>query len=186
MSDQPGDETPPELSASAWAVLGVIAEQSVHGFVVSRQLAADGELGRVWTVPRPIVYRELKKLIGLRLVAAGPSEPSDQGPARTTMTITPAGQDVLDRWLREPVDHVREVRALLLLKLALLDRRGEDPQPLLRAQRERLLPQLTGLERRRAAATGFERRLAEWRLASTRATLAFLDATLADVPPTHS
>jgi PadR family transcriptional regulator AphA len=184
MTDRPDDDGPPDLSASAWAVLGVIADEPVHGFVVSRVLAADGELGRVWTVPRPIVYRELKKLVNLRLVTAGKTERSDQGPARTTMTITPEGRDLLDRWLRQPVDHVREVRASLLLKLALLDRRGEDPQSLLRAQRERLLPQLGGLERRRLEAVGFARQLAEWRLASTRATLAFLDAVIAESPPT--
>lgn len=184
MIDHPRPDEPLDLSASAWAVLGVAAERPTHGFVISAELGPGGHLGAVWTLPRPVVYRELKKLIGLGLIEAGETRPSDKGPDRTTMTVTPAGNAALIRWLDEPVDHVREVRALLLLKLALLSRRGVDPTGLLHAQRERLRPHLAGLEQRCEELDGFDRMLAQWRLASTRATLAFLDATLADAPTT--
>ena len=53
-------KTPP-LSAAAWAVLGVVAEGPTHGFAVAAVLAPDGPLGQVWTLPRPMVYRELDK-----------------------------------------------------------------------------------------------------------------------------
>jgi hypothetical protein len=46
-------------------------------------------------------------------------------------------------WLTRPVEHTRDVRSELLVKLALLDRAGKDPQPLLAAQREQLVPVAT-------------------------------------------
>ena len=166
-------------------VLGAVAEGPTHGFAVAQLLAADGGLGRVWTVARPMVYRELDKLVQLRLVAEGATEHTGQGPARTIVEATPAGRAALRRWLIEPVNHVRDVRSALLLKLALLSRSDGDPTALLVAQRERFEPQLAGLEQTRDQSEGFERTLAQWRLANSRATLRFIDAALADAVATH-
>jgi len=175
----------PDLSPAAWAVLGAVAEGATHGFAIAQLLAADGELGRVWTVARPMVYRELDKLVHLQLVAEGATERTPRGPARTIVAITPTGRTALDRWLAEPVQHVRDVRAALLLKLALQARAGTDPRPLLTAQRARFEPQSTGLAQTRDGARGFERTLAQWRLANSRATLDFIDAALADAHTTY-
>jgi DNA-binding PadR family transcriptional regulator len=169
------------LSAAAWAVLGVVAEGPTHGFAVAALLAPDGALGQVWTLPRPMIYREIEKLIELGLVAPRSVERSDRGPARTIVAVTAAGRRAVDRWRDEPVDHVRDIRSALMLKLALSQRAGIDTRPLLLAQHQRLEPQLDGLERLRDRAEGFERLLAQWRLASSRATVAFLDAAIGDL-----
>jgi hypothetical protein len=66
-------------------------------------------------------------------------------------------------WLIRPVSHNRDVRSELLVKLALLDRSGADPQPLLDAQRDQLLPVASALQDRLAAAAGFDRTLVLWR-----------------------
>ena len=42
-----------------WVVLALVVEQPRHGFALARELAADGALGEVWTVPRPLVYRAI-------------------------------------------------------------------------------------------------------------------------------
>ena len=68
------------------------------------------------------------------------------------------------------------MRSELLAKLALLDRAGADPRPLLDAQREQLLPVVTALRERLASATGFDRTIAAWRWETVSATLRFLDA----------
>ena len=49
------------------------------------------------------------------------------------------------RWLDRPVEHVRDVRTELLVKLALRDRAGLDRVPLLAAQRDRFAPTLAAL-----------------------------------------
>jgi PadR family transcriptional regulator AphA len=164
-------------------VLGVIGEGPTHGFAVATLLAEDGAVGQVWTVARPLVYRELDQLTRLRLVAERDTQRSEQGPNRTIVEITEPGQVALRDWLGRPVQHVRDVRSLLLLKLALLTRAGADPRPLLHSQREQFLPQVHGLAAVRDQADGFERLLAQWRLANSRAVLDFLDAALSDHPP---
>jgi PadR family transcriptional regulator AphA len=67
--------------------------------------------------------------------------------SRTLLTATAAGRRLVDRWLALPVEHVRDVRTALLLKLVLRQRRGLDLTPLVRAQQRRLGPMLTRLER---------------------------------------
>jgi hypothetical protein len=74
------------------------------------------------------------------------------------------------------VEHARDVRSELLVKLALLDRTGTDPRELLQAQLARLLPVAAALDDRLAAATGFEHALTLWRRESVSGTLRFLEA----------
>jgi DNA-binding PadR family transcriptional regulator len=168
-----------ELSPGEWAVLGAIAQSPTHGFAIAQLLAPHGELGRVWSMRRPLVYQSLRKLDQLGLIEKCRTERSGRGPERTILAATPAGEAAIRRWLSEPVDHVRDVRSSLLLKLALLNRAGNDPRPLLEAQRQRLRPQLAALERTRDESVGFDEVLAEWRLTSSVATLDFIDAITA-------
>ena len=167
-----------DLTPGDWAVLGVVAEGPTHGFAVAQLLAPGGRLGRIWTLPRPVVYQVMKKLLQLGLIRERRTERSARGPVRTVVGITPAGRAALRRWLDEPVDHVRDIRSLLLLKLALLDRAGADPGALIAAQRERLAAQLEALERSRDEAGGFDRVILEWRIASSRATMEFLQVVV--------
>jgi len=164
------------LTPGEWAALGVVAEAPTHGFAVTALLAKDGELGRIWTVPRPLVYHALKKLAQHGLVRDADTQPSPQGPTRTIVVATAEGHRLVTEWLATPVEHVRDVRSLLLLKLALLDRRGLDPRPLVDAQRELFRPLRSQRERWCAEAEGFERVVARWRLLSLAAVLEFLDA----------
>ena len=76
--------------------------------------------------------------------------------------------------MNEPVEHVRDVRSLLMLKLLFLDRSGGDPAPLLEAEQALLEPVAEALEEQARELEGFERTLVEWRLESTRAVLRFL------------
>ena len=165
-----------DLSPGEWAVLGAVAEGRTHGFALAQLLAPGGALGRVWTLTRGRIYQILKKLVQVGLVAELSTERGDRGPLRTIVAVTPAGQQALDGWLEQPVDHVRDVRSMLLLKLALLARSHRDWQPLIELQRRRITAQMHGLDENRAKAVGFEQVLLEWRATSSRATIDFLDA----------
>jgi hypothetical protein len=70
---------------------------------------------------------------------------------------------------------------MLLLKLALLDRSHGEWRPLIADQRRRMAAHLDALEENRAAATGFERVLLDWRASSSRATIEFLDAMVVSI-----
>ncbi len=100
------------------------------------------------------------------------------GPQRTVYAATPAGSEAAQRWLHTPVEHVRDIRSHLLLKLALLDRTGGDPTDLLRGQRAVLEPIAEAIEDQRAQAGGFDATLLAWRRATAVAALDFLDRSL--------
>ena len=128
----------PELSLTEWAVLALTAEQPTHGVAVSKELALDGDLGRIWTVPRPLVYRALATLERDRLVERLGAEAGDRDPARTRLRATRSGKASVNRWLTTPGPHVRDLCTRLLRQLRLLDRRGLDIHPLAAAQLDQL------------------------------------------------
>jgi PadR family transcriptional regulator AphA len=163
-----------ELSPGEWAVLALCDEAPSHGFGLAQALAPDGPVGQVWVVPRQLVYRALRRLQTLELVEDLGTRASANGPPKTVFGATPAARERLDVWLREPVEHVRDARYLLLLKLLFLERRGGDPAPLVSAQAEAYGMIERRLEDRRRTAEGFDLVLLSWRLESARAALRFL------------
>lgn len=166
------------LSPAEWASLALLAEQPAHGFAVARALAPGGEVGRVWSCSRPLVYRALAVLAQRGLIEERGSEVSDAGPRRRTYAPTRAGRRELERWLSEPAEHVRDIRSALMLKLLFLSRRGADPQGLLERQREVLASLVDGLEDAAGSGEGFDQVLYLWRLESVRAALRWVDDVL--------
>lgn len=170
-----GVPVPAELSLAEWIVLTLIDESPRHGFAVAGLTSEHGEIGAVWTIGRPVVYRAANRLVELGLVEVAATESGNRGPRRSVLTVSPEGRDAVRDWLARPVSHVRDVRSELLVKLALLDRRGHDHRPLVRVQHAQLAPLAANVQTRVDEATGFARVLASWRAENFRATLRFLD-----------
>jgi DNA-binding PadR family transcriptional regulator len=164
----------PSLSLAEWTVLAVVCQRPAHGFAVSLLTAPGGELGRIWHIPRPVVYRSIGRLLDAGLITPEAVEPG-KGPQRTIYTATPRGRQAVAQWLDTPVEHVRDVRSHLLLKLALLDRAGRDPADLLRRQRAALEPIARALDAEQPRRGGFDATLLAWRRAAAAAALGFLD-----------
>jgi DNA-binding PadR family transcriptional regulator len=169
-----------QLTAGEWAILALLDEEPRHGFALARAMATGGEVGRVWDMRRPLVYRALDTLQRLELIRPVATLPSESGPQRTILEPTPEGRRLLGQWLHQPVEHVRDARSLLMLKLLFLSRRDADPAPLLAAQREQFAALAQRLSTAADAAEGFERGLLLWRLHSTTAAVQFTDAMLAE------
>ena len=164
----------PSLSLAEWTVLALISEHPTHGFAIAQLTAPDGELGKIWQIPRPIVYRTIGRLEEAEFVAPRAVEPG-RGPQRTIYAATPAGRKAAAAWLDTPVDHIRDVRSQLLIKLALLDRAGTDPTGLLQRQRVILQPIASAISAEKPQHKGFDATLLAWRRASAATALNFLD-----------
>ena len=123
------------LSLAEWLVLCLVCEQPRHGFALATLLGYEGDMGQVWRVPKPVIYRALQRLEMLGPVRTTEQQASGQGPVRSLVNATPAGRKATSAWLTRPAPHNRDVRSELLVKLALLDRAGADPRLLLLAQR---------------------------------------------------
>jgi DNA-binding PadR family transcriptional regulator len=164
-----------QLRLPDWLMLCVVCEQPTHGFAVAGLFSREGSLGRVWQVSKPAVYAAMGRLERLGLVQLAGEQHTSQGPARSLVKATPAGQTAARKWLRTPVMHGRDVRSELMIKLALLDRAGGDPGELLKEQRAKFDPLAAALANRLHAATGTEHILALWRHKAMSATMQFLN-----------
>ena len=167
-----------QMTPSEWAVLALLGEGPTHGFAIARAMAEDGEVGKVWSLRRPRVYYAVEVLNRLGYARPVRTVPSNTGPHRTVLRITPVGRRAIGDWLTTPVEHVRDARSLLLLKLLFLDRLRADPLPLLRAQRTRFEQIAERLQHVVDEADGFDQTLVIWRLESATAALRFIDAVV--------
>ena len=175
-----------DLLAGEWAVLALLCETPRHGYAIAALMAPDGEIGRVWSLRRPMTYRTISALEKMELIAVDAVEPGTTAPNRRILRATGEAQERVEAWLREPVDHVRDMRSLLLLKVHLLQRRQASTEALLRAQRAVLEKQARSLAAQRREGDDLGRMLAEWRWSMTDAALRFVDAMLpASAVPRH-
>jgi PadR family transcriptional regulator AphA len=82
------------------------------------------------------------------------------------------------RWLDEPVEHPRDVRSTLLVKLALRVRSGAPLTPLARRQLDVFQIVHEGLGRRRSRSDGVEQLELQWRYEANEAIQRFLKAVI--------
>lgn len=167
-----------EPTLPEWAALGLLCESPRHGWAITRDLAPDGAIGQVYSCTRPLVYRALGGLRDGGLVEARGTTTSGEGPARTTLAATRRGRTAFGRWLGAPVEHVRDLRSELMLKLLFHERSCHDPAPLLRAQAALLSKAELALELQVRSLEAFDRTLVLWRLSVARAALSFVEALL--------
>jgi DNA-binding PadR family transcriptional regulator len=153
----------------------VASEGPTHGWALAALLAPDGEVGRIWSLSRPLTYRALDQLLDAGLVARKGSEPG-RGRERTIVAATPAGRRRNRRWLDQPVAHLRDVRTELLVKLELRRRAGLPLAPLLEAQQEAFAPLVERLASTDASGDDL---VALWRRESAGTVDRFLAAALA-------
>jgi DNA-binding PadR family transcriptional regulator len=162
------------MALAEWTVLVLLSQRPAHGFAVAQLTEPSGELGRIWRIPRPVVYRAIGRLVEAGLITPESVEPG-LGPQRTIYTATGPGRQEAERWLSTPVEHVRDIRSHLLIKLALLHRAGRDPADLVRHQRIVLEPIARAMRAPGAERDGFDAILLAWRRATAAAAIGFLD-----------
>jgi len=174
VTQSPTDRRRRELLLGEWACLGILYEGRTHGFAVASMLRAGGELGRVWSLSRALTYRSLDQLADRGLVRAVGEEPGIAGGNRTVLAATRAGRAELHRWLEAPVEHLRDLRSELLLKLVIADRCGIDVTPMLQHQRE-VVADLAAAITAETRDDGGTDVVMLWRHETSEAALRFLD-----------
>jgi molybdopterin-binding protein len=162
-----------ELSFAEHVCLTLVTQGISHGWALGSLLAPEGELGRIWSLTRPLTYRAIDGLVDKRLVTRRGAA-SGHGRDRVVLAATAAGRRVATRWLDAPVEHLRDVRTDLLIKLALRERAGLDNEALLAAQHEVFEPTIDVLTSTRSDADLIDL----WRRESARAVRRFLDEAL--------
>ncbi len=165
--------SPSEASFAEQVCLALVCQQVSHGWALGTLLAPDGEVGRIWTLSRPLTYRAIDGLVDRRLVTRQ-GRHAGHGRDRLVLAPTASGRRVSRRWLDAPVQHLRDVRTQLLVKLFLRERAGLECESLLLAQKRLFEPAMDGL-----TSTRDDEDLVDvWRRESARAVRRFLDQTL--------
>jgi DNA-binding PadR family transcriptional regulator len=163
-----------DLLLGEWACLGIVYPAPTHGFAIAARLKPDGDVGRVWTISRPLTYRCLEQLAGRRYIHALGEERGIAGGNRTILAATRSGRAQLRTWLHTPVEHLRDLRSELLLKLIIADLCEIDVRRMLE-QQQTVIEQRVGAiadavdERSRADVVDL------WRIESSRAALRFVE-----------
>jgi PadR family transcriptional regulator AphA len=162
-----------DLLLGEWACLGILYPAPAHGFAIAARLKPSGDIGRVWSLTRPLTYRSLDLLAGRGFIHAIGEERGIAGGTRTILAVTRPGRAQLRTWLQTPVVHLRDLRSELLLKLVLAENCGIDVAAMLAQQRSHITDLAAGLDA--AAAADPRDAVAIWRSESARAALRFLD-----------
>ncbi len=163
-----------ELLLGDWACLGILAAEPSHGFAVSVKLRPEGDIGRVWSLSRPLTYRSIDRLLKIDYLEPVSEEPGIAGGTKTILAVTSAGRIALHEWLQCPVLHLRDLRSELLLKLQLARTLGTDSNDLVEVQRHVVSEIRHSLEQQLRHRT--DDIVTSWRFESADAAFRFLDS----------
>lgn len=164
------------LLLGEWACLGILYPLPAHGFAVAARLKPSGDVGRVWSLSRPLTYRALDQLVARSFVEPIGEEPGIAGGNRTILRTTRVGRAQLRAWLVTAVPHLRDVRSELLLKLVIADLCDIDVAPMLRTQREHIAAVSDAITEQLDATP--DDVVIRWRYEASQATIRFVDHLL--------
>ena len=137
-----------ELLTGEWAVLGLLTDTPSHGFALAKELAPGGDIGRIWALSRPLTYRAIDQLLERGFIEARAEQPGRAGGNKTIYAATRAGRSAFRQWVTTPVEHLRELRSELLLKLVLAQRCSIPIDEMIDAQMQLVRQIRAGLETR--------------------------------------
>lgn len=161
-----------DLLLGEWACLGIIAQGATHGFAVAARLKIDGDVGRIWSLTRPLTYRAIDHLESIGYIEPVREEQGVAGGNRTIVRITRTGRSELAKWLATPTVHLRDLRSEFLLKLTLAEILGIENRQLIRDQRKNVERILKGLG---SPSAGNLDHVTLWRIEAAEAARRFLN-----------
>ncbi|MGA0878524.1 MAG: PadR family transcriptional regulator [Ilumatobacteraceae bacterium] len=163
---------PHDLLLGEWACLGILCQGPAHGFAVAAQLKPGSDIGRVWSMSRALTYRSLEQLKTRGHIAEAGEEPGIAGGNRRILAPTREGRSAFRQWVHTPVDHLRDLRSELLLKILLGRANGVNLSSTINAQLARVTEFIDSLERTIDPMDAVDR----WRMESAEAARRFLES----------
>ena len=164
-----------DLLLGEWACLGLLYEKPSHGFAIAARLKPESDIGRIWSLTRPLTYRALEQLQVHSYIEQSGEEVGLAGGNRTLLSVTKTGRAIFRTWINTPVIHLRDMRSELLLKLSLADECGIDIADMLKTQRKNIKTLQRNIESN-LGDSGKNDAVLVWRREIAEATLRFIDS----------
>lgn len=166
--------TKDRLSLADNVCLTLIVNGAEHGWAVVQQLQPTTPLGRIWSLSRALTYRSIEHLIELKYVRRR-GVTAGRGADRRLVHATSLGRSKAHNWLQTPVEHLRDVRTELLLKLELRTQAKKSNVAFIRRQQKMFGPVIATLG---ARARSSRIPVDLWRSESAKSVDAFLHRLL--------
>ncbi|HEV8714693.1 MAG TPA: helix-turn-helix transcriptional regulator [Candidatus Binatia bacterium] len=173
------------LTATAYAILGLLRGRPMHGYEIAQHFKPEADLGQVVPADMSTIYTFLKDLQEHGLIR-GERETVGARPPRTVFSLTPEAESLFLEWLCRPVARMREVRMDFLLKLYFARQLGAtEAKALIKAQTATCRDYL---ERQRASArdldtASFESLVLESKLTAAESILDWLNRIASRATP---
>ena len=158
-----------QLSVAEGACLALVAAGVTHGYDVAKHFQPEGDIGEVFTLSNPVVYRTLKVLESDGLLTSTDSL-GVRKQLKFTLGCTDLGHVAVADWLNTPVTHLRDIRGEFLVKMLLRGAAGYEAESFLAQQRSVLSGVITQLLADKSTTA-----VATWRREQARAVARFLD-----------
>ncbi len=158
-----------DLTLESGLCLGLIRNGCDHGYVIAQRFLPDGDIGQIYTLSRPAVYRELQYLERVGLLLSSEAR-GNRGQKMRMLRLSKRGSQIAQQWMTSPVSHIRDVRTEFLAKVILTQEAGDDAASLVRLQREFFRDTFDALLQDRETSV-----VAIWRREQVRAVSRFLD-----------
>jgi DNA-binding PadR family transcriptional regulator len=100
----------------SFAILGFLISEPIHGYELFKEITDPSGFGAIYSIKIGRLYAQLNKLEQSEYVHAT-NEIESTRPPRKVYTITDAGREAFFSWMENPVQHGREIRINLLIKL---------------------------------------------------------------------
>ena len=168
-----------DLLQGEHAVLALLRTRPMYGYEMARYFEGE-DLREVCPIEQGSLYTYLRNLEGRALVT-WQEEREGPRPPRKRFALTPEGEALVEAWLREPVERLREVRFELLVKLYVLHAVDSVAEVTLVRNQLRVCETYRERARERVAQTGdgFARLVAQSKLSAADATVDWLRDHLA-------
>lgn len=158
-----------------YALLGFIRRNPAHGYELLQRWNDAGGISLVWRLKAGLLYSALEKLEQLGFIRCKMMA-GDAAPERKQYRITPAGEKVLDAWIKATVSSAREFRQDFLVKLFFLqDFPAVSASSLLTRQRTVCRKWLESLTAQRDSSQGYENIIFRYRIYQVQGIIQWLE-----------
>lgn len=158
-----------DLTLESGLCLALIRNGCDHGYVIAQRFLPGGDIGQIYTLSRPAVYRELQHLERVGLLLSTDAR-GNRGQKMRILRLSKRGAQITQQWMTSPVSHIRDVRTEFLAKVVLTQEAVDDVGALVRKQREFFRDTFDALLQDRDESV-----VAMWRREQVRAVSRFLD-----------